>query len=163
MNMQLNKYWDNNLNGKLFSEAKDKEKSWWKCPNHEERYLKLVSSQRRKFGCIYCDGNSVLTGFNDLETLYPEVAQLWDYQNNTVKPFEIKATTHKSCFFICPKEGHSFDQRVAYFIVSGLSCPYCSGKRVLQGFNDLATAFPDIAKEVDIENTPYLPTEITAK
>ena len=163
MDIQLNKYWDNNLNGKPFSEAKDKEKAWWKCPNHEERYIKLVSSQKRKFGCIYCDGNSVLTGFNDLETLYPEVAELWDYQNNTIKPSEVKASTHKSYFFVCPKEGHSFDQRVAYFIESGLSCPYCSGKRVLQGFNDLATIFPDIAQEVDIENTPYLPTEITSK
>lgn len=163
MDIQLNKYWDDDLNGKPFNEAKDKEKAWWKCPNHEERYLKLVSSQRRKFGCIYCNGNSVLPGFNDLETLYPEVAKLWDYQNNIVQPSEIKATTHKNYFFICPREGHSFDQRVAYFIESGLSCPYCSGKRVLQGFNDLATVFPDIAQEVDIENTSYLPTEIAAK
>ena len=29
----------------------------------------------------------------------------------------------------------------------GAGCPYCAGRRLLRGFNDLATKFPDVAAE----------------
>ena len=32
---------------------------------------------------------------------------------------------------------------------SGAGCPYCAGKRVLAGFNDLATLCPEIAAQWD--------------
>lgn len=51
---------------------------------------------------------------------------------------------------------------VSYEISSG-KCPYCSGMRVLQGFNDLATVNPAIAKEWDYEKNDELsPEKITA-
>lgn len=30
-------------------------------------------------------------------------------------------------------------------------CPYCTGRKVLAGFNDLASLFPKLAKEWDAE------------
>lgn len=160
--MLLEKYWDNNLNEKSFAELTDRDSGWWICDNHEERYFKSVSSQKKNFGCKYCIGNSVLQGFNDLATTHPSVAKLWDYENNDLTPYEVKASTHKNYYFICDKKGHSFEQRLAYFIESGMSCPFCSGKRVLIGFNDLATTHPEIAQEVNVEESQYLPTEITS-
>lgn len=38
-----------------------------------------------------------------------------------------------------------------YHRTDGRKCPYCSNKRVLVGYNDLKTLYPDIAKEWDSE------------
>lgn len=38
-------------------------------------------------------------------------------------------------------------------------CPYCAGKSILKGFNDLASQFPEIAKEAD----GWDPSEVTVK
>ena len=44
----------------------------------------------------------------------------------------------------------------------GIGCPFCSGKRVLEGFNDLTTTEPQIAKEWHpIKNGNLKPTEFT--
>lgn len=42
----------------------------------------------------------------------------------------------------------------------GMTCPYCSGKRVLPGFNDLATVNPELAKEWDLTRNDKKPSEI---
>ena len=42
-------------------------------------------------------------------------------------------------------------------------CPFCAGKRVLQGFNDIATVRPEIVNEWDVErNGGKLASEILA-
>ncbi len=46
--------------------------------------------------------------------------------------------------------------------VNGTGCPYCSHNKVLAGFNDLASQYPDIAAEWSDRNLPLLPTMITA-
>ncbi len=46
--------------------------------------------------------------------------------------------------------------------VSGNGCPFCSGKRVLKGFNDLATTNPVLAKEWDFVKNEKTPSEVTA-
>ena len=39
-------------------------------------------------------------------------------------------------------------------------CPYCAGKKVLAGFNDLAAACPEIAAEWDAEKNGTLTPEM---
>lgn len=64
--------------------------------------------------------------------------------------------------------GHNFE--IAFMNISHSNylktriakCPYCSGKRVLVGFNDLATTRPDLASEWDYEKNILKPTEVTA-
>lgn len=44
------------------------------------------------------------------------------------------------------------------------SCPICGNKKVLVGFNDLATTNPELAAEWDFKkNKPLMPTDIVAK
>lgn len=40
-------------------------------------------------------------------------------------------------------------------------CPTCSGLKVLEGFNDVAFHYPELAKEWDFEANEKLPTEVT--
>ena len=46
----------------------------------------------------------------------------------------------------CDK-GHSFTMRVAFRTTREQSCPYCARRKVLAGYNDLATVEPRIAAE----------------
>lgn len=46
--------------------------------------------------------------------------------------------------------------------INGTGCPYCSHNKVLAGFNDLASQYPDIAAEWSDRNLPLLPTMVTA-
>ena len=43
-----------------------------------------------------------------------------------------------------------------------VGCPYCSNKKVLPGFNDLATTNPELLDEWDYSRNTIDPTTITA-
>ena len=46
--------------------------------------------------------------------------------------------------------------------IHGQRCPYCAGQRVLYGFNDLETTFPEVAAEWDYEkNGDLTPRDVT--
>lgn len=71
--------------------------SWEASPN---------SRTNRKSGCPYCENKKVLRGFNDLETLLPEIAERWDYERNVpLKPCDVTVGSGKKVFWIdrdCP-------------------------------------------------------------
>lgn len=108
----------------------------------------------------------LIKGKNDLATKYPELVKEWDYEKNgdllpsDVLPFQKDIKP----WWICEK-GHHYEAAIAKR-VKGQSCPYCKNKKILIGFNDLATTHPKIAAEWDYEenkkdpNTPDTPEEV---
>ena len=150
---EVAKEWHPTKNGNRIPEdftPKSNEKVWWLCPNGHS-YESLINSRtsHRKTGCPYCSNKRILEGYNDLASTNPELLSEWDYNKNKIKPTQITAGVDKMIWWICPM-GHSYDMRVHSRTGKGKSgCPYCSipAKRVLKGFNDLQTLYPDIAKE----------------
>ena len=72
----------------------------------------------------------------------------WDYEKNRaigLDPKKLLAKSNKKAWWKCP-EGHSWAMEI-YHRTDGRKCPFCSNKRVLVGFNDLDTLYPDVAKE----------------
>lgn len=132
---------------------------WWICKkghNYEQAIDLHVS---RKHGCPYCSGNKVLKGFNDLQTSYPDIAKEWNYEKNgNFLPTDFTAGSGKRIWWICTK-GHSYIQKIDRRTRRGNACPYCSGHKVLKGYNDLATINPKLAGEwhpsKNGELTPY--------
>lgn len=117
-------------------------KKEWKCVR--SHIYEMAVSQRtskKPQGCPYCSGRRVLKGFNDLQTLYPEIAKEAYGWDPTTFP---KGGTTK-VDWICPR-GHIYSAPCNDRTNKQSGCPYCSGNRVLQGFNDLKTKFPDIAE-----------------
>ncbi|MFR8728608.1 MAG: zinc-ribbon domain-containing protein, partial [Dysosmobacter sp.] len=45
------------------------------------------------------------------------------------------------------EKNHSYQAVIATRTMRGSGCPYCANKRVLPGFNDLATAEPTVAAQ----------------
>ena len=121
-------------------------KKSWRCPKghtYEASVCKRTPPERQ--GCPFCAGRQALAGFNDLETLCPKVAaeaKGWD-------PSTLTLGSHKLLLWQCEK-GHTWKARVKERTPPrNCGCPYCSGNKVLAGFNDLETYFPKVAKEAD--------------
>jgi len=112
----------------------------WRC-KHGHEWRAAVNKRVAGRGCPYCSGNKTLPGFNDLATRFPEVAAEadgWD-------PSLVAPRSDKSFKWRC-KLGHKWQARPADRARGG-GCPYCSGRRVLRGFNDLKTTHPQLSRE----------------
>ena len=119
---------------------------FWKCSKCGYSYKAPVSRRNKGCGCKRCAGQILIPGINDLRTLYPEVAKEWDYElNGGVKPSDVFPQTNKDYNWI-DKYGHRWST-TPNARIRGTGCPFCSGNKVLEGFNDLATTHPDIAKQ----------------
>ena len=81
-------------------------------------------------------------GVNDLQTKFPDIAaEAYGWNPETVT-----AGSGKKQEWKC-KYGHIYSSTVSNRTGNESSCPFCSGKQVLKGFNDLKSKFPDIAAE----------------
>jgi hypothetical protein len=160
---ELMKYWDYEKNKDLDLDKLTLGSSkiaWWKCDKGHSYDAKIKRKNYEKIICPICSNHRVLKGYNDLATTNPELLKEWDFTKNTISPYEITAGAEKMIWWICPKE-HSY-QSYAFNRKRGVGCPICDGKKVLIGYNDLATTNPKIAKEWDYEkNGDLKPTDIT--
>lgn len=137
------------------------QKATWICPKGH-RYTCAISSRTYgNTGCPYCANQKVLPKYNDLETVHPHLAQEWDYEHNGhIAPKDVIAGSNKSYYWICDK-GHSYKASVSSRL-RGRNCPYCAGKKVLIGFNDLLTTEPQLATEWHTAlNGELKPTDVT--
>ena len=99
-------------------------------------------------GCPTCANQVILEGFNDLKALHPSIAKQADGWDPTKYAPRSSARVDWKC-----SEGHSWSATIADRTGStnrkGRDCPYCSNRKLLVGFNDLLTKFPEVAQEAD--------------
>lgn len=118
----------------------------WKCKKHGHIWKTKVSERAIGRKCPYCANKRVLEGFNDLMTTHPEIAQEWNDVSKKVT--EITYGSKYIAQWKCLKN-HCWKMPVCSRTVSNQNCPYCSGQKVRQGYNDLTTTHPEIAEEWD--------------
>jgi hypothetical protein len=88
--------------------------------------------------------------FRSLLEEQPHVAATWHPTKNLpLKVDEVSIGTKLRAWWICPK-GHEYEA-IVQNRVAGKGCSYCGGKKVLSGFNDLASQAPDLAMEWDVD------------
>lgn len=90
-------------------------------------------------------------GENDLQTLYPDLAEEWS-SKNSFPPSEVNTGYKEKVWWECP-QGHEYDMPVISRTSSKLNCPLCSGRRVVSGINDLLTIKTRVRKEWNSKNT----------
>ena len=119
---------------------------WWRCPKGHS-YLSAVKTRAQGSGCPYCAGKNVLPEETSLAAEYPTIAKEWDAAKNVpLLPTQVISGTRRKVWWRCPK-GHSYRAMIAQRVQRGNGCPYCANRKVLPGFNDLATAAPLVAKQ----------------
>ena len=118
------------------------QKKDWKCNEGHIYSSTVVGRTSSGRGCPFCSGNQVLAGFNDLKTKFPDIAE----EANGWDPETVTSGSDKKKDWKCNK-GHIYASVIKNRTINGDGCPFCSGRQVLAGFNDLRTRFPDIAAE----------------
>ena len=118
-------------------------KAWWLCERNHEYCVSVY--QRQAAGCAYCANQRVLAGYNDLASQNPKAAKHFLSARNNVDPSEVLVSSRVSFWWVCDL-GHEFS-RSPSSVFKGVWCPFCGGTELLKGFNDLATAAPEIAAE----------------
>ena len=140
--------WDSVRNGDVQPEKIapfSQRKAWWLC-DLGHSWSAAVAKRVQGENCPYCSGNKVLTGFNDLETTHPQLVASWDRTKNCgMTPAQVSKGSTKMVWWSCAL-GHSWKAPV-YSRAAGTGCPYCAGRKVLPGFNDLKTVNPGLAVE----------------
>ena len=136
---------------------------WWQCSKHKEHeWEAIVYSRNNGNRCPYCSNQKILTGYNDLFTTNPEIAKEWHPTlNGRLTPFDVSISSGKKIHWQCSKhKEHCWQTTVCDRKRS--NCPYCSNKKVLTGYNDLATTNPGLAKEWHpTKNGDEKPTDFT--
>ena len=172
VNPDLAAEWHPTMNGDLkpteFTKRSGK-KVWWQCNQGHPAFQESISNRNRdkQGGCPYCIGKKAIPGKSDLFSIYPDLQKWWDFNlNSNLNPNEILPHSAKVAFWHDPncKYGHTFkrsvNNMVKAFKKQKPSCPFCSNKRVLTGFNDLQTQYPQIAKLYDDEKNDLKSSEV---
>lgn len=60
-----------------------------------------VKNRGNHHGCPYCSGNRVLVGFNDFESVHPEIAKEWSERNLPATPRQFTARSDKPFWWKC--------------------------------------------------------------
>lgn len=151
-NPEIAKEWNYEKNGNLKPEnftPNSNKKVWWKCQKGHE-WQSTIANRNIGNGCPFCSGKKVLIGYNDLKTINPTLANEWNYERNgNLKPEHFTSNSGEKVWWRCGK-GHEWQERIVARN-RGYGCPCCSGKKVLEGYNDLQTVNPMLAKEWNCE------------
>ena len=122
-------------------------KVWWRCSKGHEWEAIIGSRVSKGSGCPYCAGKKAIPGENDLATVRPDIAAEWHpTRNGDLSPSMVLPYSGKKVWWLCPK-GHAYATSIINRTKINSGCPYCAGQKVLPGFNDLATKYPELAKQ----------------
>ena len=139
-------------------------RAWWLCSrDSSHEWEAIISSRAKGHGCPICAHQKLKVGFNDLETLHPEVARLWHPTlNEQLRPSEILGAPNRSYWWKCPKNSaHSWKAPANRLVSQGDGCAVCANRQIMVGENDLARVNPSIASEWAHELNELGPSDVT--
>lgn len=97
---------------------------------------------------------------NNLTITHPELAEEWHPNKNGFGPDCVTKGSHRMIVWL-GKCGHEWSATVNSRTYQGNGCPYCGNRKLLEGFNDFTTRFPELAKEWHpTKNKPLDPSTI---
>lgn len=145
---------------------------WWQCSINDEHVWDMSTFARTKLlqGCPFCSGRRTDIGRNDLASQYPQIAIEWDYDLNSqdpnlqnVTPENVASGSNKKVNWIGQDCGHKWKAIIQSRTKGSNKCPYCANRKVLEGFNDLASS--DVLEHQNIvaewhEDNDIKPTEV---
>ena len=163
----LAKQFDVELNGitpdRMLANRSHREYSW-RCPEGPDHVWPAALDTRiAGHGCPCCTGQQ-LSVTNSLASLYPEVAEQFDFEENGITPDQVIAGSGVSYSWSCPAgPDHKWEatpnDRTAKR--GGTGCPCCQGLKP-SVTNSLASLYPELAKEFDGEANGITPDEVVA-
>lgn len=147
---ELAKQWHPSKNGSLRADqiqAGSGKKVWWICESGHEWQASILSRSGSGTGCPVCAGKKVVPGINDLASRFPALAEQWHREKNgALTPQMVSVNSNRRVWWQCEK-GHEWQVAISRRATGNTGCPFCTGRKPLAGFNDLATLEPKIAEQ----------------
>ncbi len=170
---EIAREWDYESNGGLLPEQisyGSKIPVTWKCADPRCNHSWKSAVKNRTIGgsnCPECAKAStqrkrqiafLRDGKNTLATKHPHLVPEWDYDRNIdYVPEEVNVGKNKKFIWNC-ENNHLYSATISDRL-RGRNCPFCAGRKVWIGFNDIGTKAPGLLKEWDYEAngeiTPY--------
>lgn len=148
---------NNELTPRQFTVGSSK-KVWWKGKCGHE-WMAAIKNRVNGSDCPYCNSTEVLKGYNDLETMQPELAKDWSEKNLPLRPDQVAQYANKRVWWKCHVCGYEWKALISTR-GRGSKCECCSGAITVSGINDLETTQPELVKEWSVLNENIKPTEI---
>lgn len=140
----------------------------WICQKGHTFIQSIEKRTKRGYDCPYCSGKKVLAGFNDLQTLNPDLASEWDYdKNGELLPNQFSLHSNKKVWWKCSKCGHEWNTQINHRS-NGRGCPVCAVDKRVEGYrsyylvrgeNDLKTLKPELIEEWDYSKNQKITPE----
>lgn len=135
------------------------EKVWWLCSKCGHEWKTLIRERTANHtGCAIC-GRKIGTEKKHVTDLKnkrsvaetnPKLLKRWNYKKNTMLPNEITEGSGDKVWWICPSCGYEWQSTIGH-VKRNDGCPYCNGKVVIEGKNDLKSQYPKLMNEWDYE------------
>lgn len=120
-------------------------KVWW-CCDKGHVWQAQIKSRFYGAGCPICANKQIIVGENDLRTTHPEISLQWHAEKNgELMPEMVLAGSQRKVWWCC-NHGHEWKATILSRS-KGSGCPICANRKILPGVNDLASTFPQIAKQ----------------
>lgn len=131
---------DKKLRTKLTGSSNKKVEFWCGNPKHDHWTAPLSNVARQGTRCPQCSGRRPVSGRSDLATTHPKLAaELVDQSLATT----LKPGSNASVLWQCSvNPDHTWKATPYSRTTKKTGCPYCSGRRIVPGVNDLATTHP---------------------
>ena len=128
---------DKKLRKKLTGSSNKKVEFWCGNPKHDHWTAPLSNVARQGTRCPQCSGRRPTSGKSDLATTHPKLAaELVDRSLATT----LKPGSNTSVLWQCPVDSNHTWKATPYSrTAKKTGCPYCSGRKIVPGVNDLAT------------------------
>lgn len=99
---------------------------------------------------------------NSLSKQYPKIAKEWHpNKNGKLRPESFLPNSNKRVWWVCRK-GHDYSATISHRVTRNDGCPYCSGRKVLKGFNDLLTKNKKLSEQWNYKKNKTKPYDYTA-
>ena len=105
-----------------------KKKLWWKCDMGHEYESTVAHRTSDGRGCPYCCNQKIICGFNDLFSLYPHLENEWDFEKNTISPYEISYGSNHKVWWKC-SNNHSWQDTIVRRTSGERGCVLCKGNK----------------------------------
>ena len=128
---EIAKQWDyakNDVTPDNVSAHSNKRRYWLCTAGHS--YASSPDKRVRGEGCPYCNNRRLLVGYNDLKTVYPSIADEWDYTKNEGRPENYTFRSTKKAYWICAQCQTHWESRIRDRVDAKYGgCPKCSAKK----------------------------------
>ena len=162
--------WDKNnelgLNPNALTFGSNK-KAWWKCKENHDWFVSIDKKVKGK-NCPFCSNRRILSGYNDLATLFPHLLEEWHYEKNKgINPNKLSINSVIKVNWKCKSCHNEWIASIRSRATRNTGCPKCSlikrGKTRHKQSLILNGCFEDdsLLKEWDYEKNDKLPTEYT--